>query len=185
MKALAILTLLGVILLLGCVGQPSGNETGNQTGNASIANPASVYCQDNGGQVVIRTDAGGNQYGICVFPNGTECDEWAYFRGECSPIFTSGSFKPVVEACSGNSITVYNNGTGTIVLNSTTIVTKSGGFTSYGLIPVSVHIQPGASAVVQLPMNLYNTSETSFLLDTRIGATRYLTPFYCIPPRTY
>ena len=25
----------------------------------------------------------GSQNGICVFPDGSECDEWAYFRGEC------------------------------------------------------------------------------------------------------
>ena len=24
------------------------------------------------------------QYGVCVFSNGTECEEWAYFRGECA-----------------------------------------------------------------------------------------------------
>jgi hypothetical protein len=22
---------------------------------------------------------------MCVFPDGSECDEWAYFRGECKP----------------------------------------------------------------------------------------------------
>ncbi|MGA1825552.1 MAG: DUF333 domain-containing protein [bacterium] len=31
----------------------------------------------------IRTDEEGGQYGICVFEDGSECDEWAYFRGEC------------------------------------------------------------------------------------------------------
>ena len=49
-----------------------------------MANPASVYCEEHGGTLDIRdTDAG--QYGVCVFPDGNECEEWAFFRGECSP----------------------------------------------------------------------------------------------------
>jgi hypothetical protein len=27
--------------------------------------------------------ADGSQSGVCVFPDGSTCDEWAYFRGEC------------------------------------------------------------------------------------------------------
>jgi len=50
-----------------------------------IANPASEYCEENGGKLEIRTDASGGQSGVCVFSDGSECDEWAYFRGECSP----------------------------------------------------------------------------------------------------
>jgi eight-cysteine-cluster-containing protein len=55
-------------------------------GNASpigLPNPASVYCEQHGGTLEIRTDASGGQYGVCVFPDGTECEEWAFFRGEC------------------------------------------------------------------------------------------------------
>jgi len=50
---------------------------------ADMANPASVYCEHNGNRLEIRTAADGSQYGICVFPDGSTCDEWAYFRGEC------------------------------------------------------------------------------------------------------
>jgi uncharacterized protein len=49
-----------------------------------IPNPASVYCKEQGNKHEIRMAADGNQNGICVFPDGSECDEWAYFRGECS-----------------------------------------------------------------------------------------------------
>ncbi|PYY09635.1 MAG: hypothetical protein DMG61_22730, partial [Acidobacteria bacterium] len=24
-------------------------------------------------------------YGVCVFPNGKECDEWALYKAQCSP----------------------------------------------------------------------------------------------------
>jgi len=50
---------------------------------AGIPNPASVYCTQTGNKLEIRTAADGSQDGICVFPDGGTCDEWAYFRGEC------------------------------------------------------------------------------------------------------
>jgi putative hemolysin len=51
----------------------------------SIPNPASVYCEQNGNKLEIQTAVDGSQNGVCVFPDGSTCDEWAYFRGECSP----------------------------------------------------------------------------------------------------
>jgi putative hemolysin len=50
-----------------------------------MPNPASVHCTDNGGTLEIRQDASGGEYGVCVFGDGSECEEWAYFRGECAP----------------------------------------------------------------------------------------------------
>ncbi len=54
-------------------------------GVASVANPASTYCERNGGTVEFRQDASGNVTGVCVFPDKTECDEWAYYRDQCKP----------------------------------------------------------------------------------------------------
>jgi putative hemolysin len=50
---------------------------------ANMPNPASVYCEQNGNTLEIRTADDGSQSGICVFPDGSICDEWDYFRGEC------------------------------------------------------------------------------------------------------
>jgi putative hemolysin len=50
---------------------------------AGIPNPASVNCEQNGNKLEIRTAADGSQSGICIFPDGSTCEEWAYFRGEC------------------------------------------------------------------------------------------------------
>jgi putative hemolysin len=50
---------------------------------AGIPNPASVYCVQNGNTLEIHTAVDDSQYGICVFPDGSTCDEWAYYRGEC------------------------------------------------------------------------------------------------------
>lgn len=48
-----------------------------------IANPASVKCiQDNGVLKIINSPEG--QRGLCLFPDGSVCEEWAHFRGECS-----------------------------------------------------------------------------------------------------
>ena len=54
-----------------------------------MPNPASVYCEQNGNKLEIRTAADGSQSGVCVFPDGSTCDEWAYFRGECGPSMKS------------------------------------------------------------------------------------------------
>lgn len=50
-----------------------------------MPNPASVFCQEQGYQSEIRTAEDGSQSGVCIFTDGSECEEWAYFRGECSP----------------------------------------------------------------------------------------------------
>ncbi|HEY9075158.1 MAG TPA: DUF333 domain-containing protein [Anaerolineaceae bacterium] len=44
---------------------------------------ASVYCVQHGNKFEIHIAADGSQAGVCVFPDGSTCDEWSYFRGEC------------------------------------------------------------------------------------------------------
>lgn len=53
--------------------------------STQLANPASVYCGEQGGKLEIREHDDGGQYGVCIFDDGSECEEWAYFRGECAP----------------------------------------------------------------------------------------------------
>jgi putative hemolysin len=54
------------------------------TSSAGIANPASEYCVEQGGTLQIREDVNGGQYGVCILPSGTECEEWAFYNGNCS-----------------------------------------------------------------------------------------------------
>jgi len=54
-----------------------------ETLKTELPNPASVFCEDQGFKFVSRTNEDGSQTGYCVFPDGSECEEWAYFRGEC------------------------------------------------------------------------------------------------------
>jgi inhibitor of cysteine peptidase len=78
------LLILSVVLILGCTG------TQTQQNNTQMANPASVYCEQHNGTLEIRTDATGGQVGYCKFADGSECEEWAYYRGEC-PAVTPGA----------------------------------------------------------------------------------------------
>jgi putative hemolysin len=81
--------LIGVLFLTACTSSPI-----TPTPEASLPNPASVHCEQNGGKVELRQDASGGVAGVCTFPDGSECDEWAFFRGECQPgktVVTPGS----------------------------------------------------------------------------------------------
>lgn len=49
---------------------------------AGIANPASQYCEYQGGTVEMREEEGGI-VGYCIFADGKECEEWSLYRGEC------------------------------------------------------------------------------------------------------
>jgi putative hemolysin len=63
----------------------TSDSAGTEVPPPNMPNPASVYCEQNGYTSEIRTADDGSQSGECVFPNGSTCDEWAYFRGECGP----------------------------------------------------------------------------------------------------
>jgi putative hemolysin len=57
------------------------NET-NAT-NPELANPASIFCVNQGHISEIRGDENG-QTGYCISSDGQECEEWAFFRGGCA-----------------------------------------------------------------------------------------------------
>ena len=59
---------------------PSDTTTG-------LANPASVYCEEQGGTVEIVDEPDG-QVGYCNLPDGTRVEEWEYFRSQ-DPTATS------------------------------------------------------------------------------------------------
>ena len=58
------------------VPQGEGNE------NVQIANPASTNCEDLSGTLEFRESENGT-YGVCVFEDGSECEEWKLFYNEC------------------------------------------------------------------------------------------------------
>jgi len=96
MKLILTLTTI-LILLTACTtpaAQPTPAPVSTDTPQAGIPNPASVYCEEPGHRLEIRNAADGSQSGICIFPDGSQCDEWAYYRGECQP--ASSPVTPVV-----------------------------------------------------------------------------------------
>lgn len=48
---------------------------------SGMPNPAAVYCVALGYKYEIRTSKNGGHYGVCIFPDKTECDEWDFYRG--------------------------------------------------------------------------------------------------------
>lgn len=85
-QGMAVLTcLLGLMLAAGQSGAsgPDGQTAGAAT--VKLANPASVHCVQQGGTLEIRERPGGGQYGVCVFTDNLQCEEWALLRGTCPP----------------------------------------------------------------------------------------------------
>jgi putative hemolysin len=72
--------LLGVVLTMAACRGANATET-----EVGLPNPASVNCEDQGGRLEMRQEEGGGTYGVCVFSDGSECEEWALFNKTCEP----------------------------------------------------------------------------------------------------
>ena len=81
-KTLGLVALLaiGALTLAGCEKSETPEEK-----NVGMANPASVYCEEQWGTLKIETAEDGSQGGICLFEDGSYCEEWSYYRDECQP----------------------------------------------------------------------------------------------------
>ncbi len=102
MKSIFTLTIILIALTACTVLETQTHEpTATDIPAVNMPNPASVYCEQNGNKLEIQTAADGSQSGVCIFPDGNTCDEWAYFRGECGvAVQKSPTPATVVEATS-------------------------------------------------------------------------------------
>ena len=75
---LAVILWLGTVILAGC-----GSNNPEQEPEVWMANPASVYCEENGGTLIPAEDEEWNQFAFCQIDEDTICEEWEYYRGEC------------------------------------------------------------------------------------------------------
>ena len=86
-------SILGALLLVGLVAvlvlvlllSPVRSAEPQPGDDAGLPNPASLYCEEHGGSLELRSAADGGQYDVCIFPDGSECEEWAFYHGECGP----------------------------------------------------------------------------------------------------
>lgn len=79
-KKIFVIFVLAMLGLYSCsIVNPDAQKT------VKLPNPASVYCEQNGGKLGYREDDKGGVAGYCLFADGSECEEWAYFRDECAP----------------------------------------------------------------------------------------------------
>jgi putative hemolysin len=98
---------LSTVLLAACTAAPTPAPAA--TPGVGLPNPASVFCQEKGGQLKIARDAAGNESGLCLFPDGSQCEEWAFFRGECQPGQTPAATpKDATYQIEGNPVTLVN-----------------------------------------------------------------------------
>jgi len=83
-KKISIIIILGIIAILSFLAISFYIKQKSLTNNnVMIANPAAGYCVEQGNSYEIRTDFEGNEFGVCI-NNEKECEEWKYFRGECT-----------------------------------------------------------------------------------------------------
>ncbi len=71
-----------IAAICGCA-VTSDKVINKQDSKVGIANPASTNCINKGGTLKIQKGGGGGEYGICIFEDNRQCEEWALFRGEC------------------------------------------------------------------------------------------------------
>ena len=102
MKKISIIfAVIFMFALTGCqnapVNEPTNNEptktpevttptdledTSDNGTSVGLANPASQNCIAKGGNLEMRTNKNG-QYGVCLFEDNRQCEEWALMRGDC------------------------------------------------------------------------------------------------------
>jgi putative hemolysin len=66
-----------------CLGLLTCLASAAASAQAQLANPASQNCVKQGGTLKIERRPDGGQYGVCVFTDNYQCEEWALFRGDC------------------------------------------------------------------------------------------------------
>ncbi len=121
MKRLSLAVGAGAILLLlmgaGCEKRAeTAMENGNTNANAAVGlpNPASQNCIDKGGRLEMRENKLG-QYGVCLFEDNRQCEEWALFRGQCPAggVKVTGYANAAEIFCAITGGTVQGTGTAT------------------------------------------------------------------------
>lgn len=109
------------------------SESISQDTSSSVENPASAYCETQGGLLTIVTQEDGSQFGLCKLDDYS-CEEWAYLNGECTIDDDSEKIKQALIdkglTLDGMKIVIY---------------THLGNYIEAGVVPVST---PGGGGYV-------------------------------------
>ncbi|MFQ5787598.1 MAG: DUF333 domain-containing protein [Thermodesulfobacteriota bacterium] len=113
----SIVCVLLVVIFSGACSKPdsqskSESEKSEQQ-SGQLANPASENCVEKGGKLIIEKRGDGGEYGICLFEDNRQCEEWAMFRGNCTVggIKVTGYITPAARYCAitGGEYTITAN----------------------------------------------------------------------------
>jgi putative hemolysin len=114
------LLIMGMFVLAAC-GDATSEAISGQEGeqNPGLANPASVYCEQLGYKLELRTTGEGSQ-GVCVFPDESECEEWDFLSGRCGQVFShchKKGYKLISEEGSNIGTCVFPDGSSCMELD--------------------------------------------------------------------
>ena len=113
---IVLLAALGCFLVVACSPEPESTE---------LANPAAVYCAEHGGaSEIVKSDAGAA--GVCRFTDGSSCDDWAYFQGECKPGDSLGAESSSVKRWTFSCPDGYQFSVAYVEKGKATLTTESG-----------------------------------------------------------
>jgi putative hemolysin len=92
---------LTLILLVGCQAPAATPAPTTAAPAPEMANPASGNCLAQGGTLSIQERGDGGQYGICMFEDNRQCEEWALLRGDCpvGGLKVTGYITPAAQYC--------------------------------------------------------------------------------------
>lgn len=74
------------LLVIACIATgltacaSTSNNTNTSAPKIGMANPASTFCVEQGGELSIRKSADGGEVGYCKLPSGQKIEEWEFFR---------------------------------------------------------------------------------------------------------
>jgi putative hemolysin len=108
--------------MVGCASATLPQPTATPEPGGQMANPASKNCVEQGGTLAIQQRSDGSEYGVCLFEDNRQCEEWAMLRGECpvGGVKVTGYVTPAAQYCAitggeyqvtGNSNTDQEQGT--------------------------------------------------------------------------
>ena len=111
-----------MLMMYRSVNVKSENSAEESTGTVIwMPNPASVYCEQQGGSVNIVKDAEGNESGMCKLADGTEVDEWEYYRANNPESETwATAEEPATEQSANAEVSTGEVATGSSVAETST-----------------------------------------------------------------